>query len=77
MQLGLYQMLGSYKMVDEYIGNIDKVTADDVQRVAGKYLLAANRTIGVLVPTGVLPHEAGGGIGGAVHHQLESPEVAR
>jgi len=76
-QLGLYQMLGSYKMVDQYIGNIDKVTAADVQRVAGKYLLAANRTVGVLVPTGVLPHEAGGGIGGAVHHQLENGEVAR
>lgn len=70
-QLGLYQMLGSYKMVDEYIGNIDKVTAADVRRVAGKYLLAVNRTVGVLVPTGMLPHEAGGGIGGAVHHRLE------
>jgi len=77
MQLGLYQMLGGYKMVDEYLGNIDKVTAVDVQRVAGKYLLASNRTIGVLVPTGVLPHEAGGGAGGAVHHQLESREVAQ
>ncbi len=76
-QLGLYQMLGSYKMVDQYIGNIDKVTVGDVQRVAGKYLLAANRTVGVLVPTGVLPHEAGGGIGGAVHHQMETGEVAR
>ena len=75
-QLGLYQMLGSYKMVDEYIGNIDKVTATDVQRVAGQYLRAANRTVGVLIPTGVLPHEAGGGIGGAVHHRLERAEVA-
>jgi zinc protease len=69
MELGLYQMLGSYKMVDQYLANIDKVTAADVQRVAKQYLVEANRTVGVLVPTGVLPHESGGGIGGAVHHQ--------
>ncbi len=69
MQLGLYQMLGNYRMVDQYLSNIDKVTAEDVQRVAKKYLVAANRTVGILVPTGVLPHEAGGGASGQVHHQ--------
>jgi len=69
MQLGLYQMLGNYRMVDQYLANIDKVTAEDVQRVAKKYLVAANRTVGILVPTGVLPHEAGGGASGQVHHQ--------
>jgi zinc protease len=67
-QLGLYQMLGSYKMVDRYLAGIDKVTAADVQRVARRYLVANNRTLGVLVPTGVLTHEGGGGIGGPVHH---------
>ena len=70
MELGLYQMLGSYKMVDQYLAQIDKVTAADVQRVAKQYLVDANRTVGVLVPTGVLPHESGGGIGGPVHHQM-------
>ena len=75
MQLGLYQLLGDYKMIDQYMGNIDKVTVADVQRVAAKYLVDTNRTVGVLVPTGVLPHEAGGGIGGAVHHSPESLEV--
>lgn len=68
MELGLYQMLGNYKMVDQYLAGIDKVTAADVQRVARKYMVDSNRTIGILVPTGVLPHEAGGGMGGAVHH---------
>jgi hypothetical protein len=68
MELGLYQMLGNYKMIDEYLTGIDKVTAADVQRVAKQYMAEPNRTIGVLVPTGVLPHEAGGGRGGAVHH---------
>jgi zinc protease len=70
MELGLYQMLGNYKMVDEYLGGIDKVSAADVQRVAKQYLANSNRTVGVLVPTGVLPHEAAGGGagGGQVRH---------
>jgi zinc protease len=67
--LGLYQMLGDYHMIDNYLTGIDKVTAADIRRVAKKYLVDANRTVGVLVPTGVLTHEmAGGGAGGAVHH---------
>ena len=75
MELGLYQMLGNYKMVDQYLDHIDKVTAADVQRVAKQYLVAANRTIGVLAPTGILPHEGGGGIGGPVHHQATIGEA--
>jgi zinc protease len=76
-ELGLYQMLGSYKMIDQYIVNIDKVTAADVQRVAKQYLLNSNRTLGTLVPTGMLPHESGGGIGGPVRHQLPLGEAVR
>ncbi len=72
MLLGLYQMLGSYKMVDQYLEGIDKVTAADVQHAASQFLAEPNRTLGVLVPTGVLPHEAGGGPGGAVHHAPEA-----
>ncbi len=69
MLLGLYQMLGDYRMVDEYLPSIEKVTAADVQRVARQYLVANNRTLGTLIPTGVLPHGAGGGhSGGAVQH---------
>jgi zinc protease len=66
--LGVYQMLGDYHMIDNYLTQIDKVTADDVQRVAKKYLVDDNRTVGVLVPTGVLRHEMAGGGGGTVHH---------
>ncbi|MBV8770956.1 MAG: insulinase family protein [Deltaproteobacteria bacterium] len=66
--LGVYQMLGDYHMVDQYLGRIDKVTAADVQRVIKQYLVKRNRTVGVLVPTGLLPHEAGAGTVGAVHH---------
>jgi len=70
MMLGVYEMLGDYHMVDRYLSAIDKVTAADVQRVMQKYLVAQNRTIGLLEPTGVLPPGAGhgGGEGGMVHH---------
>jgi zinc protease len=72
MELGLYQMLGSYKMVDQYLAGIDKVTATDVQRVAKQYLVDSNRNVGELIPTGLLPHEAGGGgAGGAVRHAAD------
>ncbi len=78
MMLGVYEMLGSYKMVDQYLSNIDKVSAADVQRVARKYLVETNRTLGVLIPTGVLPHEMGGGAAGAgVRHAEMIGEVAR
>ena len=54
--------------MDHYLTEIDKVTAADVQRVAKKYLVENNCTVGVLVPTGILPHEQGGGAGGTVRH---------
>jgi zinc protease len=70
VQLGVWQMLGDYHLLDRYLAGIDKVTAADVQQVMKKYLVKSNCTLGVLVPTGILPHqeEGGGGAGGAVHH---------
>ena len=68
LQLGLYQMLGNYRMIDQYLDGIEKVSAADVQQVATRYLTDSNRTVGVLVPTGVLPKQAAGGSGGMVHH---------
>jgi zinc protease len=72
--LGVYQMLGEYHMIDDYLTQIDKVTAADIQRVAKKYLVDDNRTVGVLLPTGVLRHEMAGAGGGTVHH-AEAPGV--
>jgi zinc protease len=72
--LGVYQMLGDYHLVDQYLNAIDKVTAADVQRVIKRYLVESNRTVGVLVPTGLLPHEAGGGAMGTVQHMLAGSE---
>ena len=33
LQLGVWEMLGDYHLMDRYLGEIDKVTAADVQRV--------------------------------------------
>ncbi len=71
--LGVYQMLGDYHLVDQYLNRIDMVTASDVRRVVKQYLVKPNRTLGVLVPTGLLPHEAAGGAIGSVHHAIPSP----
>jgi zinc protease len=68
MLLGRYEILGDYHLVDEYLTGIDKVTAGDVQRVIKQYLVASNRTVGQLTPTGMLPHGAEGMSGGQVHH---------
>lgn len=74
LELQVWQMLGSYRLLDSYIPNIDKVTAADVQRVAKKYLVKSNCTLGVLVPTGVLPHQQGGGApGGTIHYAPPLP----
>ncbi|MBF0464769.1 MAG: insulinase family protein [Nitrospirae bacterium] len=48
--LGMYEMLGNRRLKDEYLKEISKVTALDVMRVAKKYLVPTNRTVGVLIP---------------------------
>jgi zinc protease len=60
MMLGSYQLLGDYRTVDKYLAGIDKVTPDDIQRVAREYLVDTNRTVGVLVPIGILRRPGGG-----------------
>ncbi len=75
MQLGIYEMLGDYKLIDRYLPSIDKVSAADVQRVAQKYLVKDNRTVAILEPTGLLPKQAGGGpSGGTVHRSMSFDE---
>ena len=57
MILAQYEMVGNWKMVEDYIPSIRKVTPEDIQRVAKKYLLPENRTVGILIP---LPPKEGG-----------------
>jgi zinc protease len=65
MLLGQYEMLGDYRMVDQYLPGIDSVTSADVSRVAAEYMSQPQRTLAILIPTGMLPHPAAGG-GGAI-----------
>ncbi|MGH7865727.1 MAG: M16 family metallopeptidase [Candidatus Binataceae bacterium] len=69
MVLGVYEMIGGYKTLDQYLDRIEKVTSADIQRVARIYLVANNRTTGHLIPTGVAAKRkpGGGARGGAVH----------
>lgn len=46
-------VLGDYDWFDNYIGKLEAVTVEDVQRVAQQYLVPRNRTIGWLIPTGM------------------------
>jgi zinc protease len=48
--VGMFEILGSWRLKDTYVEGIRKVTPEDVQRVANKYFATENRTVGVLIP---------------------------
>jgi zinc protease len=51
LSLGLWEVLDSYTRLDTILGELESVTADDVQRVARTYLVETNRTVGHFLPT--------------------------
>jgi zinc protease len=50
MLLAEYEISGSWKMIDDYIPSIRKVTPEDIQRVAKLYLIDENKNVGILIP---------------------------
>jgi len=50
MLLAKHEVALSWKAIDEYLPSIRKVTPEDIQRVARRYLIPDNRTVGILVP---------------------------
>jgi zinc protease len=50
--LGRSEMMGDWRLSETYVEQIRAVTAEDVRRVAEKYLTVENRTVGVLIPEG-------------------------
>ncbi|MGE5141094.1 MAG: M16 family metallopeptidase, partial [Rudaea sp.] len=50
-RLGMLDIVASYRMYDTFLENLEKVTKDDIQRVAAKYLAETNRTVGWFLPT--------------------------
>ncbi|MDE3088964.1 MAG: insulinase family protein [Chloroflexota bacterium] len=49
--LGQLEVVDSYKMYPSFLERMSQVTKADVQRVAAKYLIETNRTVGWFVPT--------------------------
>jgi len=48
--LARYEMVGGWKKLDDYLPSVRRVTAGDIQRVAGRYLVRENSTVGILIP---------------------------
>jgi zinc protease len=49
--LGQYELAGSWRNFETYLDELDKVTAEDVARVARTYLTPDNRNVGWFLPT--------------------------
>ena len=56
MLLAQEEIAMSWKTIDDYLPSIHKVSPEDIQRVAKKYLTPDNRTVGILTP---LPSKEG------------------
>lgn len=50
MKIGMFEVLGGWRLMDRYLERIRKVTPEEVQKVAKKYLTEDNRTVGILIP---------------------------
>jgi predicted Zn-dependent peptidase len=59
MVLGRLETVARWSLIKEFVPKIMQVTAEDLQRVARKYLVANNRNVGILSPikTGKLKME--------------------
>jgi zinc protease len=56
MQLGALETVGlAWQKADEYVANINKVTAEQVREVAKKYLIEDHLTVGYLDPQAIKP----------------------
>ena len=48
--LAQHEISLNWRAMDNYLPSIRKVSAEDIQRVAKKYLVPDNRTVGILIP---------------------------
>ena len=49
-EIGHFQVMDSWRTLEPYLEARDAATADDLRRLAGKYFIANNRSIGVVLP---------------------------
>jgi zinc protease len=50
MLLAQHEIAVTWRAIDDYLPSIRKVSPEEIQRVARKYLTSDNRTVGVLIP---------------------------
>jgi zinc protease len=69
MLLAQHEIALDWRAIDDYLPSIRKVSLEDIQRVAKKYLIPDNRTVGILIP---LPSKEGKPVpsGPAVKEQM-------
>lgn len=48
-EIGQFEVLSDWRYINTFMDKLAQVTADDVMRVANKYLTKSNRTVAVLV----------------------------
>jgi zinc protease len=51
MKIGYYEATGDWREMDRYLEGVQRVTREDIRRVAQQYLDQDHRTVGVLIPT--------------------------
>jgi zinc protease len=50
MLLARHEISLDWRAIDNYLPSIQKVSPEDIQRVAKEYLIPDNRTVGILIP---------------------------
>jgi zinc protease len=50
VMLAQYEIAAGWRLIDDYVPSIRTVSAEDVKRVAAKYLVPDNRTVATLIP---------------------------
>jgi predicted Zn-dependent peptidase len=54
-QIGHFEVMDSWQTLQPYLAARDRTTPSDIQRLAGKYLVANNRSTGIVIPEGSTP----------------------
>jgi zinc protease len=62
-----FELMSTWRQLDEYIPGIEAVSAADVQRVAAEYLVQRNRTVGIYNATGLKKKTKSGEKQGGAH----------
>lgn len=59
MLLARHEIVGTWRTLDDYIPSISKVTPEDIQRAASRYLTPEKQTVGILSPLAPREEKAG------------------